>query len=273
MVEELVPDDLWEIVRQVIPSGAPRPYGGRPRQDARRTFAGILYIHRWGLPWRALPLALGFGSGRTCQRRFQEWQAAGVWMRLWRILLDHTEHHHGLEWQRGIIDSASVPAPRGGTDTGPNPTDRGKAGSKLHIVTDAQGLPLALTISAANVHDSRQFEPTLQAIPGVRNGRPGRPRCRVLKLHADKGYDFRRCRAFLCSKGIKPRIARLGIESSQRLGRHRWKVERTFSWLLSFRKLAVRRERSAATFLALGQLGCALIVWRHLQRLMALRAA
>ena len=66
---------------------------------------------------------------------------------------------------------------------------------------------------------------------------------------------------------------RRGIESSQRLGRHRWKVERTFSWLLSFRKLAVRRERSAATFLALGQLGCALIVWRHLQRLMALRAA
>lgn len=267
MVETLVPDALWQIVQRVLPRPPSPSRGGRPRVPARHSLAGILYILRWGLPWRALPPALGFGSGRTCQRRFQEWQQAGVWMRLWRILLDQAHHERHLDWSRAALDSASVPAPRGGQATGPNPTDRGKAGSKLHLVIDGQGTPLALTVTGANIHDSRQLEATVQAIPGVRSGGRGRPRCRPAKLHADKGYDFRRCRIFLHRRGIKPRIARRGVESRETLGRHRWRVERTLSWLLAYRKLAVRRERQEATFLALGQLACALLVWRQMGRL------
>jgi transposase len=263
MIEQLVPDDLWALVQQVIPAPPARPRGGRRRHSARRTLAGIVYLLRWGLPWRQLPLALGFGSGRTCERRFDEWQRQGVWMRLWRILLDHAQQHASVDWSRSALDSISVPAPRGGTHTGPNPTDRGKAGSKLHLLIDGQGLPLALTVSGANVHDSQYLEGTVDAVPGVRNGRPGRPRQRPAKLHADKGYDFERCRQALVHRRISPRIARRGVESSATLGRYRWRVERTLSWLVAFRKLAVRRERSAASFLALAQLACALIVWRR----------
>ena len=184
-------------------------------------------------------------------------------MRLWRILLNHAQHHGCLDWSHSALDSISIPAPRGGSHTGPNPTDQGKAGSKLHLLIDGQGLPLAISLSGANVHDSKRLEVTVDAVPSVRNGRRGRPRRRPTKLYADKGYDFGCCRRALTHRRIVPLIARCGVESSSTLGWHRWQVERTLSWLMSYRKLAVRRERSAASFLALAQLACALIVWRR----------
>ena len=63
------------------------------------------------------------------------------------------------------------------------------------------------------------------------------------KVHADKGYDFPRCRRFLSRRGIRVRIARRNVESSQRLGRHRWVVERSLAWLARYRKLTIRYER------------------------------
>lgn len=125
-----------------------------------------------------------------------------------------------------------------------------------------------MTLSAANVHDSRMLEPTLDAIVPIRQprGRRGRPRQRPDKLHADKGYDYPRCRAACRKRGIAPRIARRGVESSERLGRHRWVVERTLAWLNRFRRLTVRYERRADLHQAFLSLGCALICWQALQR-------
>ena len=110
---------------------------------------------------------------------------------------------------------------KGGEATGPNPTDRGRPGTKRHLVTDRQGIPLAFLLTGANVHDSKPFDESLDAVPAVR-GRRGRPRPRPAKLHADKAYDFRRCREACHQRGIKPCIARRGVETSQKLGRHRW---------------------------------------------------
>ena len=97
-------------------------------------------------------------------------------------------------------------------------------------------------------------------------GEPGRLRRRPAKLHADKGYDFPVLRQALRRRGITPRIARRGVESSERLGRHRWKVERTLSWVLAFRRLTVRYDRHAASVLAFLRLACARIGLRFLQR-------
>ena len=80
-----------------------------------------------------------------------------------------------------------------------------------------------------------------------------------MKLHADKGYDFPRCRRMLRQRSIIPRIARRGIESSERLGRFRWIVERTLFWLNRFRRHKVRYERRADIHQAFLTLGCALI--------------
>ena len=100
---------------------------------------------------------------------------------------------------------------------------------------------------------------TLDAVPGVRSGRRGRPRKRPDKLHADKAYDHRRCRRECRARSVTPRIARRGVETSAKLGRHRWVVERTFAWFAQFRRLATRYDRRADIHLALTKLATAII--------------
>jgi transposase len=114
-------------------------------------------------------------------------------------------------------------------------------------------------LTAANVHDSKAFEEVVDGAGPVKRPAKGRPRRRPEKLHADKAYDFRRCRAVLRRRGIKGRIARRGKDNSERLGRYRWVVERTLAWLARYRRLLVRYERRADIHEAFLHLGCALV--------------
>jgi hypothetical protein len=93
---------------------------------------------------------------------------------------------------------------------------------------DRHGLPLSIGISAANLHDSQALIPLVRGILPIRSRRGPRRR-RPGKLHGDKGYDYRYLRQWLAARGIWHRLARKGVESSQRLGRHRWVVEQTMS--------------------------------------------
>ena len=204
---------------------------------------------------------LGCGSGTTCWRRLRDWQAAGVWQRLHHTLLawlGAEAVHRLVPGERGQFERAGE---KGGEQTGPNPTDRGKPGSKYHLVVDRNGIPLAVYISAANAHDSTLLVPLVDAIPSIvgPRGKPGRPRKRPAKLHADKAYDSSDLRRALRARSITPRIARRGVDSSERLGQYRWVVERTFSWLLGCRRLGVRYERRADLLQGLLHLACALI--------------
>jgi transposase len=146
---------------------------------------------------------------------------------------------------------------------GANPVDRAKPGSKLHLAVDGGGLPLSLLLTGANTNDSTMFEALLDDIPPVRTP-AGRRRCRPEKVHADKAYDHRRCRGYLTRRGIKIRIARCGIESSQRLGRHRWKAERSIAWLAGCRRLRVRYDRSSERFFAFAMLACDRLCYNRL---------
>lgn len=103
-----------------------------------------------------------------------------------------------------------------------------------------------------------QFEGLIAALPAVKQ-RYGYRRKRPDKVHADKGYDFPRCRRFLSGRGILVRIARRGVESSARLGEHRWVVERSLAWLARFRKLTIRYERKPEIHVAFLTLACALV--------------
>ena len=150
--------------------------------------------------------------------------------------------------------------------TGPNPTDRARPGTKRHIVTDGQGIPLAQLLTPANRNEITVFTQLIDAVRPVR-GRLGRPQRRPAKLHADKAYDFPQARRALRARGILARIARRGVHSSARLGRHRWVVERTFAHLNQMRRLAVRYERRADIHQAFLTLGCALLAFNHLTRL------
>jgi IS5 family transposase len=125
-----------------------------------------------------------------------------------------------------------------------------------------------VALSAANTHDSMLLEQVVDAVVPVKGprGRPGRPRKRPAKLHLDKGYDYPRCRRALRARGITPRIARRGVEPRDRLGRHRYVVERSLAWLTGYRRLQVRYERRADVLLGFTQLACALVCLKRLTR-------
>jgi transposase len=130
----------------------------------------------------------------------------------------------------------------------------------------ALGLPLSVVLSAANTNDSTMFDAVLEDILPIRMPTGRRRRRRSGKVHADKAYDHRRCRVYLRRRGIRPRIARRMIESSTRLGRHRWTIERTGAWLGGWRRLRIRYERSSERFYALAMLACAVICFNALQQ-------
>lgn len=120
-------------------------------------------------------------------------------------------------------------------------------------------------LTGANVHDSMVFDRLLDAVPSVKMP-SGQRRKRPAKLHADKGYDYARCRRALSARRVKVRIARRGVESSAKLGRHRWVVERSFSWLSQMRRLRVRYERRLDIHEGFIRLGCALVTWAAVAR-------
>lgn len=109
------------------------------------------------------------------------------------------------------------------------------------------------------------LKPLVKAIPAVKSRRGPRRR-RPAKLHADKGYDFPELRRWLRQRGIAVRIARRGIESTERLGRHRWVIERSIAWLGRYRRLIRRYERHGHHFLAFLILACALVIHRKLTK-------
>ncbi|OLF04253.1 IS5 family transposase, partial [Actinophytocola xanthii] len=133
--------------------------------------------------------------------------------------------------------------------TGPSPVDRGKPGSKIHVLSDRAGLPLSVAVSAANTNDADALKPLIRAIPAIKSRRGPRRR-RPAKLHADKAYDHAALRKWVRDRGITVRIARKGIETSKKLGRHRWVIERTIAWMFCHRRLSIRYERKANHFLA-----------------------
>src|ERR671932_2365383 len=113
MATRLVSDALWSLFAPLLPPRAPRPKGGRPPLDDRAALTGILFVLKSGVPWEMLPQEMGCGSGMTCWRRLRDWQAAGVWTRLHRVLLDRLGRAGAIDWSRACVDSASVPAKRG----------------------------------------------------------------------------------------------------------------------------------------------------------------
>jgi transposase len=113
MSKELVTDELWEIVEPLLPLELPKPKGGRPRIDDRAALTGIVFVLKSGIPWEMLPKEMGCGSCSTCWRRLRDWQEAGVWEKLHRVLLDRLGEGDEIDWERASLDSASVPAKRG----------------------------------------------------------------------------------------------------------------------------------------------------------------
>ncbi|WP_428832542.1 IS5 family transposase, partial [Amycolatopsis dongchuanensis] len=245
MREEVLTDELWARLEPLIPVRARRfRYPGRRRADDRAALEGILYVVRTGIGWNRLPTALFGASGATCWRRLTEWHEAGAWQRLHERLLAELRAAGLLDLSAMLVDSTHLRALKGGNHTGPSPVDRRKSGSKHHLITDATGVPLAITLTGGHRNDVTQLIPLIDAVPPIR-GLIGKPRRRPRRLYADRGYDHDKYRRLLRARGITPVIARRGVEHGSGLGTIRWPVERTFAWIKGFRRLRLRTERRA----------------------------
>jgi transposase len=189
MAKPLVPDTPWEIIQPLLPPPKPRRfrYPGRNPIDDRQALTGILFVLKTGIPWEDLPVEMGGGCGMTCWRRLRDWQQQGVWFRLFQVLLDHLEDAGKIDGARAAVDSTFARAFGGVAGSGPNPTDRGRPGVKHHVLVDAQGIPLAGEVTAANVPEIKELLPLVDSCGPLDES--GQPQRRPEEVYGDRAYD------------------------------------------------------------------------------------
>jgi len=263
-MSKIVSDELWAFVEPLLPAAKARRfrYPGRKPVDNRVALSVILFVLKSGTAWEDVPQELGC-CGMTAWKKLHEWQQAGVWQALHQVLLSKLQQADQVDWTRALVDSSTVRATQGGEATGPNPTDRAKAGTKHHLLSDANGLPLAQRTTAANVAAIKQLEPLLAAVPPVQ-GQRGRPRRRPDKVQGDRAYDSQPHRERLQARGIEPVLAKRRTPHGSGLGKQRWPVERLVSWLHQPHRLRIRDERRHAIHQAFLTLAAALICFHAL---------
>ena len=233
--------------------------------DDRACLTGIIFVLQSGIPWWMLPQEMGCGSGVTCWRRLRYWQRRGVWKKLLHALLDRLgrEGLHRLgEGRRG---QPELPRCFWGVLTGKNPTDRAKKGTKRHLLVDGKGTPLAVRITGAQRNESLQAMPLLDDVPLIRQPRGGRRR-RPDALYGDRQYGTPRNREGLKRRRIEDHLARPRTPHGSGLGKIRWVVERTLSWVGQARRLKIRYDKLPAIHRAFHFLQLARICCKILQR-------
>jgi transposase len=153
----IVSDGLWARIEPLLPVvPRRRDHPGRERLDDRKVLCGILFVLCTGIPWEFLPQELGFGSGMTCWRRLRDWHDAGVWQRLHESLLAELNAAGA-----GLVEGGDRRLARAGAQgwpkTGPSPVDRARPGSKHHLITEAHGIPLAVSLTGGRPGRSAAF--------------------------------------------------------------------------------------------------------------------
>src|SRR3954471_17441129 len=231
----------------------------RPGRPPPPTLEGVETRHffvREGGPWRRLRAAAGRACGSTLRRRLDGWGATALLRRVHVALVRMVRAGPEVASWDVVVDSCSVRAKRGGELTGPNPTDRGKAGTKYHIVASTDGIPLGVVPSAANVHDTRLFPHLLRLALAV---------CAAIgKLYADAGYDSAENRGLCLRDGIEPRIRGVGEPHGSGLGSVRCVVEHDRAGLLANKRLDRRQDRLGRIILALLTAACIFIIARRI---------
>lgn len=241
------------LVAGIIDRIEDRPPGaGRPPMPTLKVVETLRFFVREGVQWRELRATAGRACGSTLRRRLDDWSAAALLRRVHVVLIRMVRSGPEVASWDVVVDSCSVRAKRGGELTGPNPTDRGKAGTKYHVVVATDGLPLGAVPSAANVHDTCLFPHLLRLAQVV---------CAAIgRLYADAGYDSAANRQLCLQDDIQPCIRQVGAPHGSGLGSVRCVVEHGCAWLLANKRLDRRQDRLGRVILALLTAACIFIV-------------
>jgi transposase len=258
-----LPEELWEVIEPLLPPDTqPGSQGGRPRTLNKVVVRGIFFVLCTGIRWEDLPSEIGC-CGMTCWRRLRDWQFLSIWDQLHRLLLAGLRKAGKLDVSLTIVDSSLSRAVGGGDQTGPNPTDRRKPGTKQHLLVDRNGVPLEIRVTRANRHDVMEIIPLVVNMPAI-GGKPGAPIQKPKAVQADRAYHDKAVEALLSWLGIKAIIAKRNTPHGSGLGKTRWVVERTISWIRGFRRLRVRFDRHDYIYHAWNSIAAAVICWRIL---------
>ena len=258
MADACMPEKFYELAVPLLPAerGVGKQ-GGRPPISHRVALKVIWFVLVTGCRWKDVPEEMGC-CGETARTRLQTWERAGIWSELHLLFLTMLHHEKQLHLETAIIDTTYVRAFGGGDATGPSPVDRCKKGTKYTLLVDRNGVPLVVRAVAANRSDHKEIMPAIEAFPVV-HGRPGRPRKHPDMLFADAGFDSEPTRELLRWLGIEPYIRYRRTEHGSHLGRVRWVVERTVSWIKGLRRMRVRYDRSGTIMDAWTSLAAAVV--------------
>lgn len=258
-----IPGKLWKLLKKHLPK-APKVRGrGRPPVDNRDVINGIWYVLWTGCQWKSIQKEWFGVSSSVLHERFQTWQQQGLFEKLFKVIVKYYAREYGIGWKWQSVDSMMSAAPLGGAKTGRNPTDRGKSGSKIHLLVDERGAPLAIWISGANEHDKWSVDDLIVHIV-VKRPYTEQHFC------ADRGYDFEDVHTFVSLSNyvahIKHKRKRnepkeeCPIPGEKSYPARRWVVERTFAWLAKRRSVATRWCKKPENWLAFVHMACAEIV-------------
>ena len=164
----------------------------------------IVFVLRTGIQWNALPKER-YGSPKAIHRYFLEWQQSGFFQKLWQAGLAEYDEMEGIAWKWQSIDASLMKAPLAQEAVGPNPTDRGKKGSKRHLQVDARGVPLSIVVTGANRHDVTQMAAVLDVrvvdpLPDENGELPEQHLC------ADAGYRGQKAKETIEEHGYIPHV-------------------------------------------------------------------
>jgi transposase len=218
-----IPDPMWDQLKELLPKEKEPGTPGRPPVPFRSVMDGILFVLRTGCHWNAVPST--FGSGSTCHRRFQQWIDAGMLEALVERMLRLYDELCSIDWRWQAADAKTLPAPLGGGQTGPNPTDLGKSGTKRHLLIDGRGVPLSVHLSAANCHDLKSLADLIGEGKLLAKERKKPTGDEPQHLCLDKAYDAKEADALLDELGYTGHIKHRAYQAAGRV-RGRLRVRR-----------------------------------------------
>jgi putative transposase len=258
-----MPGKLWKFLKKHLPKEPIVRQPGRPRVHNRNVLDGIWHVLWTGCQWKSIETEWFNVSSSVLHERFQTWQEQGLFEKLFKKMVKFYARECKIGWKWQSVDSMMSPAPLGGSKTGKNPTDRGKLGSKVHLLVDQGGAPLAIFITGSNEHDKWSADDLIVHIVAKRPNREQH-------FCADKGYDYEDVHQFVglhnYIEHIKHRRRRnepkdeCTAPGEKNFPARRWVVERTFSWLAKRRSIATRWCKKSQNWLAFVHMACAQIL-------------